>query len=232
MQHIRNEIEQILSQPYLHDLDRLGELIPEVAALKNVTQPPHHSMDVSEHTRTVVNALPETNFFLRMIALLHDIAKPICRTGDEHVSHFYQHENVGAEIAATILHRLEYTDDAVEYAQQIIKLHMRFNRYDPENYSAKIVMKLFRASRETFYDSMLLAIADCSSDKIETREHVTKRMTHLEETMKKEIISAMNVSLSPLNGNEIIELLEEINGPLVGKIKQHLHACARWAIFS
>src|SRR5207245_322878 len=60
-ERIRDEISKLLLQAHvhhgfetLHQTDLLGYILPEVQALRGVKHPPHHSMDVFNHTMTVV----------------------------------------------------------------------------------------------------------------------------------------------------------------------------------
>jgi len=60
---------------------------------------PHHNEDLLGHCRTVFYALQEKTFNLRILlaSLIHDYAKILTQKTDENgVSHYYQHENVGA----------------------------------------------------------------------------------------------------------------------------------------
>lgn len=101
----------------LKDLDRLGvleQLLPEVAALHGVQQPPelHAEGDVWEHTLLTLQFLPDiVSPQLAWAALLHDIGKPTtsqdsATTGDR--IRFSDHHAQGAQIAHTILKRLHF----------------------------------------------------------------------------------------------------------------------------
>lgn len=64
-------------------------ILPEFSVLMQTEQNnPHHCYTVGEHTIHVVQQV-ENQKVLRLAALFHDIAKPVCKTTDETgVDHF------------------------------------------------------------------------------------------------------------------------------------------------
>jgi hypothetical protein len=56
--------------------------------------------------------------------LLHDVAKPMCRTTDEHgVDHFYGHPQEGSLVARKILRRLKFDNDTTDRVCRLILCH-------------------------------------------------------------------------------------------------------------
>ena len=82
-------------------------ILPEFSVLMQTEQNnPHHCYTVGEHTIHVVQQV-ENQKVLRLAALFHDIAKPVCKTTDETgVDHFYGHPKEGAKMADPILVKL------------------------------------------------------------------------------------------------------------------------------
>lgn len=75
---------------------------------------PHHCCSVGEHTLKAIEAVPADKV-LRLTMLLHDIAKPACRTTDKKgVDHFYGHPVRGSEMARGILRRLKFDNDTTD----------------------------------------------------------------------------------------------------------------------
>ncbi len=197
-------------------------ILPEVAALIGITQPPHHSMDVYRHTVTVMRMAPP-RLELRLAALLHDIAKPQTRTIDERgVTHFYSHEDIGADMARTILRRLRFGNETVEHVVKVVKLHMRVNAYTPQ-WSSGAVRRLYLDAGDVFEDLLDLAIADGISDRNEPAEAVQARIAHLRERVGQVAMEAQHQPLaSPLNGEELMQAFGRGPGAWLKGVKQHL----------
>lgn len=204
------------------DEQRVCEIIPELNALKGCQQPPHHSLDVYQHTMIVVKNVDRI-VLLKLAALLHDIAKPITKTGDDTVAHFYNHEVVGSDLSRAILKRLNFDQACIDDVAKIILYHMQYNRYN-DTWSDRAVMKLYSKTADVMHWNMLLAVADCSSDKVETREHVTARMLQFQDRVKfikeqRRRFHAQRDNLSPLNGHEILAIAgNRKEGPWIGQV--------------
>lgn len=179
VERVRDEFMNILGGPRPHvalrTLDALGLLkliVPEIEAMKGVSQSPPHIFDVWEHTLKVVERLdgvlttispartsdsaadaaygmivylmdrfrrslqdhlvvPFANgravqALLVLGALLHDCAKPQTRSVDETGRiHFYQHENVGAEMALARAVALRLSNEETSRIEAMVHHHMR-----------------------------------------------------------------------------------------------------------
>ena len=135
-ERVREEMSKILCTPRAADslelmLDSglLAAVLPEVAALAGVEQPPqfHPEGDVFTHTCLMLRhmVLPTPN--LAWSVLLHDVGKKACFGRDETGRiRFFGHETVGAEIAAKILERLRFSIADRESIVAAIRNHMRF----------------------------------------------------------------------------------------------------------
>jgi len=140
----------------LDELGLLEVLIPELTALKGITQNEFHHLDVYNHVLASVKALegiitdPEVFFpgrgadrmelldrpvsgdagrrlVLILAALLHDIAKPHCRfTDDDGLVRFFEHDRLGAELTGAILARFKISTDASQTVIRLVRRHMRF----------------------------------------------------------------------------------------------------------
>ena len=82
----------------------ISVFLPEITPMVGLEQhSPYHIYDVWEHTLHAISAI-EPKLELRLAVLLHDIGKPQCFSMDaKGVGHFYGHQNLGADIAKTIL---------------------------------------------------------------------------------------------------------------------------------
>ncbi len=210
---------------YIRFLDTLGLLhyiLPEVEQLKGVDQSPHHHFDVFNHTMMVFQSV-SPRLELRWAALLHDIAKPKTRTVDDKgITHFYEHEDIGAEMAKDILSRLKFSNDFIERVAKMVKLHMRVNAYT-EKWSIGAVRRLCLDAGDVFNDLLELAEEDGISDRNESITAVFDRIDSLRKRGQQVNIEAKQQPLqSPLNGNELMEIFNRKAGPWLALVKQHL----------
>ena len=135
-ERVREEMSKILCTPraaeslkLMLDSGLLAAVLPEVAALAGVEQPPefHPEGDVFEHTCLMLKnmVLPDVN--LAWSVLLHDVGKPACFSHDETGRiRFFGHESVGSEMAEKILDRLRFSVADRERIVAAIRNHMRF----------------------------------------------------------------------------------------------------------
>ncbi len=83
----------------------------------------HHCYTVGEHTVCTLKAVPADKV-LRLAMLLHDVAKPCCRTTDEKgEDHFKGHPREGAAMARHILKGLKLDNDTIDRVCSLILWH-------------------------------------------------------------------------------------------------------------
>ncbi|MEZ5352461.1 MAG: CCA tRNA nucleotidyltransferase [Bryobacteraceae bacterium] len=138
-ERIRDEIARILTEGHarrgfelLDETGLLAEILPEVAAMKGVEQPPefHPEGDVWIHTRMMLQAMagegtPPPSLTLALGILLHDVAKPpTFRVADR--IRFDGHAELGARMARAILERLRFSNATVDRVEALVAHHMRF----------------------------------------------------------------------------------------------------------
>ncbi|MDR3319222.1 MAG: HD domain-containing protein [Clostridiales bacterium] len=106
-------------------LKLLGELglwryvIPELEAGMGIGQnPKYHKFDVYEHSLQTVKFAPAD---IRLAALLHDIAKPLCLKRD---GNMHNHAADGAVMTRNILTRLGYPNAVRARTARLVALHM------------------------------------------------------------------------------------------------------------
>ncbi|MGZ6005414.1 MAG: CCA tRNA nucleotidyltransferase [Candidatus Saccharimonadales bacterium] len=134
---LRDEINRMLVHPSrrssLYDLNSFGileRILPEVTAGIGVQQPPqfHAEGDVWQHELLIMDYLPSNpSRRLAWAALLHDIGKvPTSRKprNNEGRIRFDRHYAVGAEMAKTILRRLNFSNKDIREITWMIYYHM------------------------------------------------------------------------------------------------------------
>ena len=129
-ERIQIELVKMLTSPHPEEIKTAWEtgltkvFLPEFDRMMETKQNnPHHKYSVGEHTIAALkNARADK--ILRLTMLLHDIAKPICKTTDENgIDHFYKHQPKGGEMAEIILRRLKFDNDTINRVSKLVVCH-------------------------------------------------------------------------------------------------------------
>ena len=166
-ERIRDELSRILTEggarPGFELLDETGllaDILPEVAAMKGVAQPPefHPEGDVWTHTLLMLDQLREPTVTLALGVLLHDVGKPpTFRVADR--IRFDGHVEKGVEMAEAILTRLRFSNDQIRQATALVANHMRFK--DAPQMRESTLKRFLRL--ENFPEHLELHRLDCVS---------------------------------------------------------------------
>jgi poly(A) polymerase len=107
----------------------LPQVLPEIAAMKGVEQPPqfHPEGDVFTHSLLLLDKLPAASSkTLAWGALLHDVGKPpTFRVAPDRIR-FDSHVEVGVKMAAEICRRLRFSNHETDQILALVENHMRF----------------------------------------------------------------------------------------------------------
>ncbi len=134
-ERIRDELVRLLCAPHagrglrlLRDTGLLQPILPEVAALEGVEQPPqfHPEGDVFEHTGLMLDLARNPSPELAVAVLLHDVGKPQTQTFAEERIRFDEHDKAGEEIARDVARRLKFSGEQIEQIASLVGNHMRF----------------------------------------------------------------------------------------------------------
>lgn len=169
-ERIRDEFSKILLSPRrrfgLELLEQSGlaeAFFPELSSLIGCTQPAewHPEGDVFVHTMIMLDMLDASAPLpLCLAVLLHDIAKPACRSVDpDGRIRFNGHDARGAEMAAEILRRLRYANEIIDAVVPMVARHMQFMHVQ---HMREAKLKRFMAA-PTFQQELELHRVDCAS---------------------------------------------------------------------
>src|SRR5436190_13260183 len=136
-ERIRDELVRIFLSPnrlrgwdLLDSSGLMRAILPELEAMKGVLQPEqfHPEGDVFQHTRLMLQFLPETvSVPLVFAVLLHDVAKPVTasidRTGRIRLN---EHDRIGAQMTEMIMRRLRFSGAEIEATVEMVRQHMVF----------------------------------------------------------------------------------------------------------
>jgi poly(A) polymerase len=134
-ERVRDELTRMLIEGHARRafllLDQSGllhEVLPEIAAMKGVEQPPefHPEGDVFVHTLLLLENLPHPcPPTLAWGALLHDVGKPPTFRIAERIR-FDNHVDVGVKMAEEICRRLRFSNEDTKQILSLVDNHMRF----------------------------------------------------------------------------------------------------------
>jgi tRNA nucleotidyltransferase/poly(A) polymerase len=166
-ERIRDELVRILTEggarrgfELLDASGLLGDILPEVAAMKGVQQPPefHPEGDVWVHTLMMLEGLRSPSPTLALGVLLHDAGKPGTFRVAERIR-FDGHVELGERIAREILNRLRFSNAEIEQVIALIANHMRFSHVHQMREST--LKRMLRLNR--FEEHLELHRLDCAS---------------------------------------------------------------------
>ena len=138
-ERIREELTKLLTEgaarrgfELLDETGLLGVVLPDLARMKGVEQPPqfHPEGDVWIHTRMMLEKLQtDCSPTLAWGVLLHDVGKPSTfapATGLGTRIRFDGHVEVGARMAERICRELRFSNDDTEQIETLVANHLRF----------------------------------------------------------------------------------------------------------
>ena len=189
----------------------LERIMPEVAALHGVAQPPDHHPEgcVWTHTMKLLDLANSPSAVLAMAALLHDVGKPSVQIHNKGRIRFPGHARRGMEISIQLLSRLRRPMRMSQAVSRMVDRHMQF--YDaPQMRDA--TLKRFLA-QENFAELLELHRLDrlAGSGDLDTWEFCCQKLEELSEE-----------ELHPtplLTGRDLIRLGYP-RGPLIGVIME------------
>ena len=166
-ERIRDELVRILTEgaarrgfELLDASGLLADILPEVAAMKGVQQPPefHPEGDVWTHTLLMLEGLDAPPATLALGVLLHDVGKPGTFRVAERIR-FDGHVELGEKMARDILTRLRFSNSEIEQVVALVANHMRFKHVHEMREST--LKRMLRMSR--FEEHLELHRLDCVS---------------------------------------------------------------------
>ena len=219
-ERVRDELTRLLTEGHarrafelLDETGLLAQVLPEIARMKDVDQPPqyHPEGDVWVHTLGLLAQLEAgCSMTLAWGALLHDVGKPpTFRRAPDRIR-FDGHVEVGVAMAAEICRRFRFSNDETRQILALVENHMRFA--DTGRMKSSTLKRFLRLDR--FDEHLALHRMDClaGSGNLDHWEFVRSRR----DAMPEEIVRPAPL----ITGRELIAA-GYAPGPL---FKQILHA--------
>jgi poly(A) polymerase len=188
-ERVRDELTKMLTEgrarrafELLDETGLLREILPELAAMKGVEQPPafHPEGDVWTHTLMLLEQLeagcPAT---LAWATLLHDVGKPPTFERAPDRIRFNNHPEVGAAMAADLCRRFRFSNEESRLVVDLVANHMRFR--DVQRMKLATLKRFLRL--ESFEQHLALHRMDClaSHGDVSNWEFVRAKLAELPE---------------------------------------------------
>ena len=228
-ERIRDEFARILlsEEPMMalvlaQKLELLPFVAPDLERGIGIEQNQAHKYDVFEHLlRTMQHGADmKWDFDIRLAGLYHDISKPETRRWSKEKEDwtFYGHEVVGARVARRALNALRFSKQAIDKIVKLVRWHMFFS--DPDKITLSAVRRVIRnVGPENIWDLLNLRICDrIGSGRPKAQPfRFRKYKSMVEEALR----DPLSVNMLKINGERVMELVEEKPGPRIGYL---LHA--------
>jgi poly(A) polymerase len=242
-ERLRDELTKLLTEgsarrgfELLDETRLLPEVLPEIARMKGVEQPPqfHPEGDVWIHTRMMLEGLkPGCSAALAWGVLLHDVGKPPTfapPSGPNGRIRFDRHVEVGTRMAEEICRRLRFSNADAEQIAALVANHLRFK--DVPQMKPATLKRFARLDR--FDEHLELHRLDCMSShrNLENYEFMRRFLaeTPQEQVHPPRLLTGddlIRLGLRP--GPKFKQILETAeDAQLDGKIATHEEAL-RWA---
>ncbi len=193
----------------------IDRVVPGILRMKGYDQNnPYHRYTLLEHTAGVLDAAPPTREE-RLAALLHDIAKPLCRTTDEKgVSHYKGHPLRGEEIARKTLTELRFDNKTIDTVCVLVRNHDNAVRGLSDGGVRRM---LARVGSDNFFRLIDLMKADNKAKDLSYWDN-TPAILNVEERGRRMLAEGQCLSLGQLaiNGRDL-EALGFKSGPDMGR---------------
>ncbi|MDE0332275.1 MAG: CCA tRNA nucleotidyltransferase [Nitrospinae bacterium] len=184
-ERIRDELTTILTQNNTDSaftmLDSSGLLefvLPEVAAMKGIAQPPefHPEGDVWTHVLGMLGIKRSDSPAVCWGILLHDVGKPVTYTETDRIR-FNGHDKAGAALSVGICERLRMPKAQASIIHELVANHMRFMHVEKMRDA-----RLKRFLREPYFEELLeLHRLDClaSHGNLRTYEFCARKLEEI-----------------------------------------------------
>ncbi len=190
-ERVRDELTKMLTEGHarrafemLDETGLLNGVLPEVARMKGVEQPPqfHPEGDVWIHTLMLLEQLdPGCSETLAWGALLHDVGKPpTFRQAPDRIR-FDGHVEIGVTMGAEICRRFRFSNEETRQVLALIENHMRF--MDAQRMKESTLKRFFRLER--FEEHLALHKMDslAASGNLDHWEFVRERFSSMPEAV-------------------------------------------------
>jgi len=201
----------------LRELNLLKYVLPELLENVGILQNKHHKFDCYQHAIKSLEfaAKKKYNIYVRLAALLHDIAKPRVKCGQGEDASFYNHEIVGAKMCFQILNRLKFSKKDIEKVCKLVRYHLFYYNVD-EVTEASVRRLVKNVGAESIDELLQVRMADRIGSGVPKAEPY--KLRHLKYLIDKVSQDPISVKMLKIDGRDIMDILKIQPGPKIGQI--------------
>lgn len=240
-ERIREELTKLLSSEHpeelfeAHALGITADWLPEWDLMCDTPQENvHHIYDVARHTTETIhglhrteeyqNASPKEQAMLNYTMLLHDSAKPQCKTFDENgQAHFKGHAKPGAATAKEVLRRLKFDNETIDSCTKLVYYHDTLYRRHGEEPAVTVRFLMNRIGTERMPFLFAVFTADAGAKAPQYLAGCLKRIELLREAYRTVVSEGhcVNLKMLAVNGADLMALGYPA-GPELGEVLNSL----------
>lgn len=190
----------------LRELKLLKYIIPELEEGYKISQNKHHIYDCYEHSLLSLKYAAKRAFnkYVRLAALLHDVAKPRVKRGKGSDATFYGHEIFGAKMTVQILNRLRFSKRDIERVVRLVRYHLFY--YNVGEVGEASVRKLVRqVGIENMNELLQVRMADRIGSGVPKAEPY--KLRHLRYIIDKVSQDPISAKMLRVDGNDVMKIL-------------------------
>ncbi|MFA6571049.1 MAG: HD domain-containing protein [Bacteroidota bacterium] len=212
----------------LYETGLLEYVFPELAKLSGIETVQdidrnYAHKDVLLHSLQVLDCISEStdNVWLRIAALVHDIAKPQTKRFIKGSGWSYHgHEEFGARKLKHIFNQMKFSKEHLPYIEKLVRMHHRPMALVDEGVTDSAVRRLASQAGDALEDLFMLCRADIttknpnlSAKYLNNYDIVTQKVIEVQEKDK------LREFQSPVRGDEIMQICKLPPSQTVGYIK-------------
>lgn len=182
-ERIQVEMVKLLTSANPTDIEKAYELgvtkviFPEWDAMMETTQEnPHHRYNVGQHTLEALRH-SRADKMIRITILLHDVAKPRCKTMEDGLAHFYGHDVEGEALSRAILRRWKFDNETIKTVSKLVRVH----DYRMEATERNVRRAMSRIGADLFPLYLEVRYADIMAQSLYNREEKLENIKAIEE---------------------------------------------------
>lgn len=215
----------------LYNTGLMKEIFPELhdmqgVELKVVDGKKFGHKDILFHSFKVLDNIAEKtkNTWLRLAALMHDIAKPATRRFAAETGYtFHGHEELGARWMKKIFRKMKFPMEHLPYVEKLIRLHARPMALVDEIVTDSAIRRLAVQAGDSLEDLFTLVRADITTKNpnltIQYRDNYERVFQKVIDVQERDKLREFQ---SPVRGEEIMEICGISPSRAVGFIKENI----------
>ncbi|MEM6346403.1 MAG: HD domain-containing protein [Bacteroidota bacterium] len=203
----------------------LDIIFPELAAMHGIeVRNGRGHKDNFYHTLQVLDNVAEIsdNLWLRWVAILHDIAKPVCKRYSPQTGWtFHGHEDKGARMVSKIFKRMKLPlNQDMKYVEKLVRLHQRPIALVNEEVSDSAIRRIVVEAGEDLDDLLDFCRCDITSRNPKKVQRFLRNYKELEDRIR-EVEERDNLRnwQPPIDGEMIMKEFDLKPSRTVGQIK-------------